>query len=473
VIDATRAEVAFSRVLGGRQRDMDMGRDVVPDREGNLYVVGNAASPDFPVTPGALDTTWGGGQFPSDAFVALFAPDGTLRASTFLGGPGFERAYAVELAADGDVVIAGRAGEGFPTTPGALQPAFGGDQRNRAPYGRQDGFVCRLAPDLRAVRFCTYLGTGDNGFIRDMDLDAEDNIVVVMGSTLGDLPAAWFTRAYQPRHRGVEDIVVAKLSADGGRMLWATYLGGSDVEVGAPSVRVAPDGSVLALLSTRSPDLPAPNGFDSTLSGPQDLYLARLSADGSRLLMGTYIGGHGVEAIETHGLALGPDGTIYVTGGTSSTDLPTTPGSYRPSAAEANNAFLMRIAPDGRLLASTYVGGRGLDYGEGIAVDSVGRVILTGYTESPDMLGVEGPDPGADLGDLFLGIFTPELDRLLYAARIGGSDRDMGRAATAAPGGWIALTGQTSSADWPVRNAPPPPGGGGVDGHVIRLRPLP
>ncbi len=472
VTDATNAEIAFSTRLGGAERDMDMVRDVTSDSAGNVYITGNTSSPDFPVTPGSYDTTWEGGQFPSDAFVAKLSPDGQLLWSTFLGGPGYERAYAIERASNGDLVVAGRAGPGLPVTPGVLQPQFGGDQSNRPPYGRQDGFICRLSGDGRTLRFCTYLGTGDNGFIRDLDLDAQDNVVVVMGSVLGDLPRAWFANAFQPQKSGDEDVVVAKVSADGSRMLWATYLGGSKTEIGAPSVCLAPDGSVVVLLSTLSPDLPTPGGFDATLGGGQDLYVAHLSADGSQVLMGTYVGGTGIEAIETHGLGLGPDGTVYVTGATTSGDLPTTPGSWQPVAppGDAGNGFLMRISPEGTLLASTYVGGRDLDYGEGIAVDSAGRVYLTGYTESGDILGAPGADPDPLKGDLFAAVFPPDLTSLSFGTRIGGSDRDMGRAIAPADG-WILIVGQSASTDWPGHAALSAGARLGTDGVVVRLRP--
>ncbi len=471
VTDATGATIAFSAVLGGTHRDMDMARDVLTDSAGVVFVVGNAASPDFPVTPGALDTVPGGGQFPSDAFVAALGPDGALRWSTVLGGPGFERAYALERRADGDLVIAGRAGDGLPTTPGVVQPTFGGDQKNRAPYGRQDGFVCRLSGDGATLRFCTYLGGADNGFIRDMDLDAEGNIVVVLGSTLGDLPAGWFARAAQPRHGGDEDVVVAKLAADGTRVLWATYLGGPGKELGAPTVRVAPDGTVLVLLSTQSAGLPTPGGFDSTLGGTQDLYLARLAPDGSRIVMGTYVGGSGVEAIETHGLAIGPDSSIYVTGGSDSPDFPTTPGSWRPALADARNGFVVRVSPAGRLLAGSLVGGAGWDYGEGIATDGAGRVLVTGYTESPVLGGDSASAALTDHGDVMVALFSPDLSQLLYGTRVGGSDRDMGRAAAVDRDGWLVVVGHTSSDDWPAHGALPRPGGGGLDAIVLRLRP--
>lgn len=453
---------------------MDMGRDILSDSAGTIYLTGNTASPDFPLTFDGHDARWTDGRYPSDAFVAALEPDGALRWSRTIGGPGYERAYAIERAADGDLVIAGRAGPGFPTTRESVQPVFGGDSQWRGPYGPQDGFVCRLSGDGQVVRFCTYLGTGDDGIIRDLALDGDGNVVVAMGSLRGDFPVGWFAGAFQPVPHGGGDIVVLKLARDGGTVLWATYLGGRAHELGAPSVAVAADGSVVVLLSTRSPDLPTPGGFDGTLGGEQDLYVARLSPGGDALLMGTYVGGSGVEAIETHGLALGPDGSIYVAGGTSSADLPTTPGSWLPvRPGDGNDGFLARISPEGRLLAATYVGGRGADYGEGLATDGAGRVYLTGYTESGDFGGAPGAEPGRDAGDLFVAVFDSSLGALRFATRIGGSGRDMGRAIAPAPEGWILATGQTASTDWPRQAGRAPVQPGDLDALVVRLRPRP
>jgi hypothetical protein len=106
-------------------------------------------------------------------------------------------------------------------------------------------------------------------------------------------------------------------------------------------------------------------------------------------------------------------------------------------------------------------------------VDGEGRVYLTGYTESGDMLGTAGADPGSLKGDLFLAQVAPDLRSLLYGTRIGGSDRDAGRAIAIAPDGWVLLVGQSSSADWPGHAALQGGARSGLDGVVVRLRPQP
>jgi hypothetical protein len=139
-------DLAFSTYFGGSQ--WEHARDVCADARGNVYVCGGTASHDFPTTPGAYDRTFNSGDTSGqecDAFICKFGPDGRLIWSTYLGSPGYDRAYGIEVDAQGYVYVAGRAGRGFPVTPGAFQPAFQG--YNGGGYGGfQNGFVAKLAP---------------------------------------------------------------------------------------------------------------------------------------------------------------------------------------------------------------------------------------------------------------------------------------------------------------------------------------
>ena len=143
-------ELAFSTYVGGER--WEHARDICTDSDGNIYVVGGTASCDFPTSPGAYDRTFdvAGKQIgPAglcDAFVMKFSPDGKLIWSTLLGGPNYDRAYAVEIDRKGDVYVAGRAGQGFPVSEGAFQKEYGGSRYNGF-YGSENGFVAKLSPD--------------------------------------------------------------------------------------------------------------------------------------------------------------------------------------------------------------------------------------------------------------------------------------------------------------------------------------
>jgi hypothetical protein len=146
--------LTFSTYFGGGE--WEHARDVCADAQGNVYMVGGTFSKDFPTTPGAYDRTYNGGK--CDGFIAKFSPEGRLLWYTLIGGPYYDRIYAVELDPQGNVVVAGRGGPGFPTTPGAFQPDFQGTENG--PYDMQNGFVAKLTPDGAKLLWASYVGTG-------------------------------------------------------------------------------------------------------------------------------------------------------------------------------------------------------------------------------------------------------------------------------------------------------------------------
>ena len=170
---AAPLELTFATYLGGRTGGFTLIRDVVLDAQGNAYVTGGTASTDFPTTPGAYQRSFGGG--PMDVFVVKLNPRGQIVWSTFLGGPEYDRAYAVEVDGEGFVYVAGRVGRRFPTTGRAFQQRFDGWSGGE-PYRWNNAFVAKLAPDGSRLTWGSYFGNGQ--LIRDIDLDANGDIYV-------------------------------------------------------------------------------------------------------------------------------------------------------------------------------------------------------------------------------------------------------------------------------------------------------
>ena len=470
----------FTMALGGSGSD-EMIRDVTSDAQGNIYITGGTNSANFPVTPGAFDVTFNNPGSPvQDAFVAKLSPTGQLIWATYIGGPGYDRAYAIEVDAQGFVYVAGRAGRGLPVTANAMQRTFAGG--NAGSYGEQDGFVCKLQPNGAALVFCTYFGNIDPGVIRDIALDANANVYLVTSAAVGTFPSAWFTGRYQPVRRGARDALVAKLDVTGSRIIWATYLGGTGEELNTNTVRLDGSGNVFVLINTRSTNAATPNGFDHTLGGVSDLYLAKLSPDGARLLYGTYVGGSAYEGTETHQLWVTPAGEAVVTGTTTSVDFPTSAGAYQRAFGGAGGSgtgagtnysgdgFITRVTPAGLLRASTYLG-RGQGEGiEGVGVDVNGVIYVAGSTYSPAFphtVPVIGPGGNADL---FAAVLSADLSTLLYAVRIGGSGEDTNRSAFVnAAGTRFMLGGIAGSSDFPIRNASIALRGAGRNGALVDI----
>ena len=460
--------LVFSTYLGGSLQDQI--RDITVDAQGNIYITGGTESSQWPGTAGTYDPTPNGNY---DVFVAKISPQGQLLWSTFIGGPNYDRAYGVEVDAQGYIYLAGRAGAGFPVTTGAFQTTFNGSP-NVAPYGSQDGFVCKLTPNATALVFCSYFGTTDKQMIRDIAIDGVGGIYIASSYVSGTYPGNWFANGYQSAPIGGMDGVVAKIASDGSSVLWATFLGGSLDEAEQPSLRVDAGGNIFALFATNSVDAPTPNGFDHSLGGGQDLYLVKLSPDGQQLLFGTYVGGNGNEGVETHELALDPQGNPVIGNNTTSTDFPTTAGVFQRSNMGQSDAFVARISSNGsQLLTSTLLGGSSADAAEGVSIDPQGNIYFTGTTQSTNQIFLTAGFQPQNNGtvDMIVVKLSADMRTVLFGSYLGGSGSDAGRAAAVTANGDFIFGGTTQSTNYPTL-LPIQPGAGGVlDAALAKISP--
>ena len=482
-------ELVFSTYFGGSS--WEHARDVCVDNQGNVYMVGGTASADFPTTPGAYDRTFhSGGRAlgaagQCDAFVVKFDASGKLLWSTLLGGPNYDRAYGVEIDKVGNVVIAGRAGPGFPVTAGAFQTEYGGSGYNNF-YGSQNGFVAKLSADGRKLIWSSYVGVGE--LCRDVDVDAEGNIYVPLGWNTRSAAVAqpkWLepalARAFQKQPAGDNDCGVVKIKGDGTAVIWATWLGGSGRDSQEASIRVDAKQRVVLCFNTQSRDMPTtPGAASGRLNGPSDGYAAMLKADGSGLVYGTYLGGSGEDwAISTHNLAVDAAGNAYVAAGTASPDFPVTAGAFSHTRAGKNDIAIVKLSPTGALLQSTLVGGSGEENADGIYVDEDGSVFFAGETSSADFPTTPTAFQRTFGGkrDAVVVRLSPDFGRLLYATYMGGESYDNGRSACLGHDGSLYITGAADGPGWPTKNACQAgfAGGGGGWGNgdclLARLRP--
>jgi hypothetical protein len=269
-LKADGSALLSSTLLGRGETDTIMGVRV--DAAANLYVAGHIRTADLPVTPGAPQAKHAG---QSDCFFAKFSSDASrLLYATYLGGVQNEFAeHRLWLGADGSVLLAGvTSSPDFPTTPGAFQ---------RKLKGRNDGFLTKLSPDGKRFEFSTLLGGSGGEFFLMPTPDAEGNIFVVGTTQSPDFPVT--PDALQGRFAGPAeteggegDGVLAVLSPDGSRVVYATYLGGGGGDL-IRSIALGPQGEVYLVGNTSSPDFPVtPQAVQKTLRGKADAFIVKL-----------------------------------------------------------------------------------------------------------------------------------------------------------------------------------------------------
>lgn len=327
------SRLVYSTALARQRSETTLGIDV--DAAGNAYVVGQTTSPTYPTTVNAFDRTFNGDI---DAFMTVLNPEGSdLVFSTFLtGASGFALARGVAVDAEGRAYVTGFTGfASFPTTPGAFDLTYGG--------GASDAFVMAFGTGF-ALTYSTFLGGTDADETHGIALD-EGGSAYVVGTTRSiDFPT---TAGAFDTHKNSADGFVTKLSPAGSALMYSTFLGGAGAEF-AFDVIVDRAGRAAVAGGTSSLDFPVtPDALDASLGGPDDAYLALLSADGSSLDFSSLLGGAASEY--GAGVALDDAGNAFVSGATTSDDFPTTIGAFDRLYNGGGDVFLvgLAIAPGG------------------------------------------------------------------------------------------------------------------------------
>lgn len=389
--------------LGGTKDDW--GLDVAVNKLGEAFVTGYTASPDFPLKQQAQSY---GGQF--DAFaVKLAASGGALQYATYLGGSANDRAYAISIDKRGAAYIAGSAGESFPLVNPAdgtctntdgfvvkLSPdgatreyatCLGGSANeyadgigvndrgeayvagvtrssdfpatsnayDRSYGGGDDMFVAKLAASGNTLQYATYLGsTGDDvAGIANVSIGSDGSATIAGYTDSPSFPTT--AQAFDRSYNGLEDVVVATISASGGDLVYSSFLGGSGDDRSFRVVQTN-SGDLLVSGETASDNFPTTaNAFDQSFGGGnRDVFVAQIS-NGNTLSYSTFYGGSGddnggvfVLAGNANGddpdiASAGDQATLYMTGATNSFDFPGTLGAYSAAAQGSSDTFVAKL----------------------------------------------------------------------------------------------------------------------------------
>ena len=359
--------LVFSTYLGGSA--IDRGFGISLDDEYCAYVTGETRSINFPITPGAFQTTRG------YMFVTKIAADGgSLIYSSFLGNSNTDIGYNIAVDPQGSAYVIGRTTSTvLPTTPGAFQTTL--------PNTTGSGFITKVSPDGASLIYSTYLGGSISESCLGIALDTQGHAYVTGTTESANFPVT--PGAFQTTFNG-QEAFITKLAIDGSSLVYSTFLGGSDIDYGY-SIALDTLGHAYVTGVTNSFDFPVTPGAFQTTKGSAggQPYVSKLSPSGDSLIASTYFGGSTASGVRDIYTDL--QGHAYITGFTSATDFPITPNVIPSALIGPENAFISILSADlTNLIVSYYLGGSNGDDGRGIVVGPEGAVYTTGITGSTD-----------------------------------------------------------------------------------------
>jgi hypothetical protein len=243
---------------------------------------------------------------------------------------------------------------------------------------------------------------------------------------------------------------------------FSTYVGGSDVEWNH-DMFVDDTGDVYLVGMMDSDDFPTTAGsyMPSVMNGSRSGYVIKLKSDGTEALYSTHLGGSYYDGINS--IDVDTSGNVCVVGLTASDDFPITAGAVQDTLAVSGHAdlFITMLNETGSAIVySTYLGGRGVEQNNGVHLDDLGNIYLSGLTDSRDFPTVAGSFDTTHNGggeDIYVSKLNPNATKLIYSTYIGGSDRETNVAYLTTSGdfyvdsnGCVYIGGHTWSGNFPT-----------------------
>jgi hypothetical protein len=484
--------LTYSAYFGSDKSSIAWG--IARDPNGFIFIAGQTFSKNYS-TAGAFQTNFGGGRFVGDAFVAKFDSTCTnLIYLTYLGGESEDAALSIAVDGNSDAYITGYTqSTNFPVIASNAIPGHAQISGKFDPnVGRwpADVFVTELGPNGTNLIYSTFLGGDSTDVGYGIALDSSTNIYVTGMTYSTNFP--FTSTALQTRLACSNNFYlnanafVTEIPNGGGNLVYSTYLGGTNYDVGR-AITVDPSDNVYVAgftISTNFPTWNIPDGLSHYLNGvtnknnhndnSYDAFVTKFPPLGPTSLpsyltnafYSIFLGGTNSEI--AYSIAADSSGYAYVTGYTTSTNFPVTnnpPGlsSYLRtngfSSPIATNVFVTKLAPNGPVVDSTMFGGRGVDIGYGVAVDAGGDVFVVGgetsdRTNFPTM-NFAYPLSQTNTGgfDVFVAAISNDWSRMYYSVCLGGKKDDRGYGIVVDPSTNVFITGATVSTNFPTENA--------------------
>ncbi len=405
--------LTLSQYLAGAAQDI--AYTIGHDSRGLIYVAGTTTSLDFAVAGIPLQQAPGGGV---DLFFTVIDPkaghDTQVLYTSYLGGSGDETLGGMVVRPDGNVYLTGStASTNFPTSNAAQT----------------------------ALSATTSSGTS--------------------ATTVADAFVAWF------------DVFQT--------LLYSSYLGGTAKDFGT-AIALDSKNRIWVTGGTSSFDFPIVGGFQNfNAGGGQDMFVAGIDpgqSGAATLVHSTYVGGTGFDT--ARGIAVASDGTIWMVGGTYSPDIALAAIDFQPEYSGGGDGYVVHLDPNrgaNEVVYGTYLGSNGYEDARSVALDSVGQVIVSGFTMSSSFPTTPNAYQGQLAGgvDMFVSILNPNITtsrsgQLIYSTYFGGKGDDIAFDMKRDASGVLYLSGYTTSPGLPASpNALQSSYDGTIDAFALQL----
>ncbi len=323
--------------------------------DGSMYGGGIVFGQGFPTSPGAFQTSYGGGQSPQpvDIGIIRLSPNGQTRLyATYIGGSGNEQPHSLVVDQSGNLILAGRTNSNnYPVTGGGMIGAG----------GSYDIVVTKLNPSGTAILGSKKIGgSGDDGVNisatrngaqslqrnygddgrSEVILDDAGNVYVASATRSTNFPAT--AGSFQPAAGGGnQDGVLLKMDPNVNGLVFASYLGGSDDDA-AYVLSLDPVGNIYVAGGTASGDFPGNKSgtLGASKPGGIDGFLAVVSNSGNSIIRSTYLGTNGIDQV--YGVQFDNNGFPYIMGQTTG-NWPVINAVYSNAGAKQ---FISKLQPD-------------------------------------------------------------------------------------------------------------------------------
>ena len=332
-------------------------------------------------------------------------------------------------------------GGGYPTTAGAYDASFNGGEGNLS----FDIGISKFNQQGNVLMYSTYLGGSRNETPNSIVTDDQGNLYVFGVTSSVDFPVTAgapqtvfqggaITTQNSLQFTGT-DIVVFKLSPNGGNLLGSTFLGGSgndglnivDLNFNygdqfRGEIVLGENDNIYITSTTQSNNFPTNNGFNTTLSGQQDAIVTKLNNNITNIIWSTYLGGANSDC--GNSLQVAPNGNLYVTGGTNSSTMGLPSGNSTFNNGGMADGYIVQLDRNtSNIISGTFVGTGDYDQTYFVQVDLSGDVYVFGQTLgnmqiSPNVY--SNPNSGQ-----FIRKYDESLDNIEWTTRVGGGSGEI------------------------------------------------